>query len=62
MPHKKSGAPQKMAPLFLEVNKSTSLDYRGFELSNYRIIGISGFEGGGGMGIYGGKILWLWEK
>ena len=51
-----------MAPLFWEVNKSTSLDYRGFELSNYRIIGISGFEGGGGMGIFGGKIFWLGEK
>lgn len=44
-----------MAPLFLEVNKSTSLDYRGFELSNYRIIGISGFEGGRGNGDFWGK-------
>ncbi|MDY5608248.1 MAG: hypothetical protein SPF44_03155, partial [Sodaliphilus sp.] len=48
----------------MEVNKSTSLDYRGFELSNYRIIELSGFRDSRGEGEWGflGEKFCGWGK
>lgn len=52
-----------MAPLFLEVNKSTSQQVRIIELSNYRDFGIRGGRGNGDfLGknfVVGGKIVTL---
>ncbi|MDY4910767.1 MAG: hypothetical protein SO115_02625, partial [Sodaliphilus sp.] len=63
-PTKKSGAPKRLRFFWKstsqQVNKLGLSGIRIIELSNYRDFGIRG--GGGGMGIFGGKILWLGEK